>query len=55
MESIWKTAAMSIVESVCHGNPCKDRFFKNIAAIPLSRQTVSRKSEDTASDLQDHL
>ena len=50
-----KTAAMSIVETVCHGDPCKDRVLKKIAAIPLSRQTVSRKSEDIASDLQDQL
>ena len=50
-----KTAAMAIVETVCHGDPCKDRVFKEIAAIPLSRQTVSRKSEDIASALQDQL
>ena len=50
-----KTAAMSIIETVCHGDPCKDRVLKKIAAIPLSHRTVSRKSEDIASDFQDHL
>ena len=50
-----KGAALLLVETVCKDDPAKDRVLAKIAEVPLSHQTVGRRTEDISHNLQNQL